>query len=78
MTEPTKGWQVAFSASEHLYDKDLRFINNIKSGDPAPQATLLSDMLNLLVLEIIDNFFVKPTDIVKLGSMGQKIVDGSV
>lgn len=68
----------AFPASDVLQDFNTRFISNINAGVGSPQATLLIQGLNQFVDECLDYYFLRPVEMVKLGGVGKKIVNGGV
>lgn len=68
----------AFPASNKLQDLNTCFISNINSGVSHSQSALLVEGLNQFVDECLDYYFLRPVEMVRLGGVGRKVVNGGV
>lgn len=68
----------AFAASAELYDITQRFLANMASGVAEPQAPVAIELLHRFMDEVLDSYFLRPMELIKLNNMGQKIVSAGV
>lgn len=68
----------AFAASAELYDINQRFIANMAAGSSEPQAPVAVDLLHRFMDEVLDSYFLRPMELIKLNNMGQKVVMAGV